>query len=164
MGTHGAHSEQREPSAAGGPRPYKCKPLIREIPGRSGCGGDCICAQSYYTSVQLTKRQKLSFSPPPPSRRFNLPNARDLSLVHPYSVGPTYQTTPHPPLHHPFYSSAPHTYSTTYVLHHIRTPSHTYYHIRTPPHTRTLPLSSSLLHKEPLNATVLHPSCTCFLL
>ena len=77
-------------------------------------------------SVQLTKHQKLSFSPPPPSRRFNLPNARDLSLFHPYSVGPTYQTTHHPPLHHHFYDPA--------------------LHIRTLPHTcthTTLLLTSS---------------------
>ena len=75
-----------------------------------------------------------SLSSPLP-RRSNLPNAKDLSLLHPYHFGLTHQTSYlHPPLR----------YSHNTAL-----------HISTLPHS-PIPLSPLLLHEEALNATILH--------
>ena len=62
--------------------------------------------------------ETLSLSPPPPPRRSNFPNARDLSLLHPYSVGPTYQTTHLAPLLHYSYDPALHIRTLPHSPHH----------------------------------------------
>ena len=83
-----------------------------------------------------------SLSSPLP-RRSNLPNAKDLSLLHPYHFGLTHQTSYlHPPLR----------YSHNTAL-----------HISTLPHS-PIPLPPLLLHEDALNATILHLAFTGSLL